>query len=373
MRTSPTRTRVYGAILCLCLMPAAATAAAGTSLSARIRAYQKRIDDCEAVIAHFYRGESITEAHTRVNDLVDDFNTMVDRKNAQLDTAKKKLDEEKAPLQALSTQVDTLDRILANRPDPSDRNAVLRYNALVEQRNTLVATHNELNKAVRRKIETYNALVSRTEAEIDAARIRLAARKAEVKSKYDAYESLRDSDSDVAFYEALNRLYADLTAEARANASSKAVRTMLGTVRALRRELGEYAVKMAASRENGLVIIEAELTGSGPEPFWFILDTGAMQTTITREMVDALGLTNMIGEETKLVLAGGKKISGNRITIPAITVSGHTERDVTGVVVKASDVGVDGLLGQSFLKAFIYTVNETQKQKLILKRRPHEK
>ena len=31
---------------------------------------------------------------------------------------------------------------------------------------------------------------------------------------------------------------------------------------------------------------------------------------------------------------------------------------------------VDGLLGQSFLKRFIYTIDETKKQKLILRPRP---
>jgi len=38
--------------------------------------------------------------------------------------------------------------------------------------------------------------------------------------------------------------------------------------------------------------------------------------------------------------------------------------------VKVSDVGVDGLLGQSFLKRFVYTIDESREEKLILRPRP---
>jgi clan AA aspartic protease (TIGR02281 family) len=125
-------------------------------------------------------------------------------------------------------------------------------------------------------------------------------------------------------------------------------------------------MKGAESRENGLVIVEADVSG---EAFWFILDTGAMQTTVSREMVDALGLADKIGVETKLVLAGGKKIKGNRFEFPDITVAGQKEKDVTGVVVPVSEPGIDGLLGQSFLKRFVYTIDEDSRIKLRLRPR----
>jgi hypothetical protein len=42
---------------------------------------------------------------------------------------------------------------------------------------------------------------------------------------------------------------------------------------------------------------------------------------------------------------------------------------VDGVAVPASEVGIDGLLGQSFLKHFAYTIDPGQPGKLVLVRR----
>ena len=71
-----------------------------------------------------------------------------------------------------------------------------------------------------------------------------------------------------------------------------------------------------------------------------------------------------------LVLAGGMKTKGREVTLPRIEVSGADERDVPAAAVKVSDVGVDGLLGQSFLKRFVYTIDESREDKLILGPRP---
>ena len=43
--------------------------------------------------------------------------------------------------------------------------------------------------------------------------------------------------------------------------------------------------------------------------------------------------------------------------------------DVAGSAVPASDVGIDGLLGQAFLKRFVYTIDEDRPGKLVLVRR----
>jgi len=342
--------------------------AADYAFSARMREYEKRLDDLEKILERYYRGESLDDAHTRVNDLVDEFNEHIEMKNAELDRAKAVLDLQLAPVKKLGERIAVIDKQLKSVPDASNGAAVRRYNALVEERNRLVLRHNNLNKSAKRSVEVYNAQVKRTEAEIELARSRLQVEKAKVKARIDDFERLTGADTDIAFYTAINATLAQLLDEKRKRTStSRRLENAIARVRAFRRELGKWATKQAEGRENGLVIVEARV---GDEPFWFILDTGAMQTTISKEMVAALDMIDKIGVETKLVLAGGKKIKGNRFTFPEVSVAGRTEKDVTGVVVPVSEVGVDGLLGQSFLKRFVYTVDEDARIKLRLKPRP---
>ncbi len=87
-------------------------------------------------------------------------------------------------------------------------------------------------------------------------------------------------------------------------------------------------------------------------------------------MVDALGLSGKLGDEVELILAGGIKTKGREFVLPRVEVSGADERDIPAAAVKVSDVGIDGLLGQSFLKRFVYTIDESKEAKLILKPRP---
>jgi predicted aspartyl protease len=355
------------AVAAAAIAPAASAPAADAGLAARLREYEKRVEQFDKLIERLYRGETVTDAHRRVNELVDAFNADLAGKNAKLDAARKDLDRHRAPVKELSARIEVIDAFLKNAPDRSDREAVARYNAQVEERNRLVLRHNELNETARVRVEAYNALVERTEAEIALARSTLSVEKAKVNARIEEFERLQDADTDVALYVAINRLYADLKAEQRRGGQNRSLAKAAEKVRGFRRELGLWATRSAEARDNGLIIVEATLSGN--EPAFFILDTGAMQTTISREMVDALGLADRIGEQTKLVLAGGEKIQGNRFTFPEITASGHTEREITGVVVKPSDIGIDGLLGQSFLKRFVYTIDETKMNRLILRPR----
>jgi hypothetical protein len=50
-------------------------------------------------------------------------------------------------------------------------------------------------------------------------------------------------------------------------------------------------------------------------------------------------------------------------------VGDQVQTNVPASAVRPSDVGIDGLLGQSFLKAFVYTIDERSPAKLLLKRR----
>ena len=56
--------------------------------------------------------------------------------------------------------------------------------------------------------------------------------------------------------------------------------------------------------------------------------------------------------EADLVLAGGVRLRGRHVELKELTVAGVTAWQVPALLVPASEVGVDGLLGLSFLRRF---------------------
>jgi clan AA aspartic protease (TIGR02281 family) len=134
-------------------------------------------------------------------------------------------------------------------------------------------------------------------------------------------------------------------------------------VRGCRRELARWAGERQDAQDNGLVLVDAMV---GDEPCCFIVDTGAQRVCLPAELIAALGLTGSLGEETTLTLAGGQKLRGRTIVLPRLAVGDKAATAVAGSAVPASEVGIDGLLGQSFLKHFVYTIDEARPGKLIL-------
>ena len=173
-----------------------------------------------------------------------------------------------------------------------------------------------------------------------------------------------DSQKDLTFFADLNRFYARLCQEKRRAGKSRELDADIRRVRSIRQELGDHAVKSHESRKSGLVIVKALLDRK--EECFFIVDTGASLVTLSQALVDALGLSDRLGDEIGLSLAGGKRVKGRKLVIPEITVLGRTARDIDAVVLGESAVGVDGLLGQSFLDRFAYRIDKSHSDKLIL-------
>ncbi len=344
--------------------------------SARI--YNERIAEFETIVDRFYRGESMDEVRKKVNSLVDRFNTLVGTRNREVAAAEKKLDGKLKPLRALEKDVDAMDRRLKRRPNRTDGGAVREYNALVNRRNAAVKRTNELGKRGEASIDAHNRYVRRVKAEIKSREEKLEAERSVLNARVDAYNSFHKSGNDVAFFAGLNRLYGRAWEQRRRSGASTELDGVLRKLRALRGDLGAHAIARHESDELGLIVIEialsgdepGTLSGAGQEPCFFIVDTGAMRTTLSPGIVEALGLTGKLGDEIELVLAGGLKIKGREFVLPSVSVVRRTEKNVAAAAVKVSEVGVDGLLGQSFLKRFIYTIDETKKQKLILRPRP---
>ncbi len=342
------------------------------------RIYNERITDLETIMDRFYRGESIDEVRNKVNSLVDGYNKLVGTTNGEVSAAEKKLDEKLKPLRALEKDIEVMDRRLKRKPDRTDGAAVREYNALVDRRNAVVKRSNELGKRGEASIDAHNRYVGRVKTELKSRDEKLEAQRSVLDARVDAYNSFQKSGKDVAFFAGLNRLYGRAREQRRRSGASPELDGVLQKLRALRGELGAHAVARHEREEHGLIVIEitlggdepGALPGAGQMPCFFIVDTGAMRTTLAPGIVDALGLTGKLGREIELVLAGGRKIKGREFVLPSVTFARRTEKDVAAAAVKVSEVGVDGLLGQSFLKRFIYTIDETKEQKLILRPRP---
>ena len=373
MKSSPGRALLSGAGLAFLLLaagPGHARTRRAHDGSRKMSSYDRRIDRFEAIMNRFYRGESIGEARRRHNALVKKHNKRVAAGNDETKAAEKKLELALKPLRKVQAVIKKMDKKLEGEPNESDRNAVRRYNALIKRRNARVRQANELSRQSSTEIDAYNELVARAKAEVDASSDRLEAARRTLDARVGDYEEFHESEKDLAFFRDVNRFYADLHDRRRRSGGTRELNRAIRNVRSLRRELGAWAIAEHERRDYGLVVIETTLGGidrEHTEPCFFIVDTGAMRTTVAPGLVAALGIA--LGDETEFRLAGGKKVKGRQIVLPSVAVGKVTEKDVDAAAVKVSDVGVDGLLGQSFLKRFVYAIDESRKGKLILRPR----
>jgi clan AA aspartic protease (TIGR02281 family) len=343
----------FSAVRCLLALALAPALLAQT-------AFQPRLAAAEAVMQRYYRGEGLEAANQRVNAQVDRYNALVGQRNGELEAARAQLDRELAPSQEAAAALEAQDRALG--PPGADPQAVRRYNDRVKARNAVAARYNQLRAAAQQASDAYQERARRLDAGIQQARAQLDAEQQALKTRADAYEAFRGQERDVAFFTGLNRLLADLRAVDR-NRPDPAVQAALAQVRGYRRELARWAAAHQAAQADGLVLVEAMV---GDEPCCFIVDTGAQLVCLPLEIIDALGLTGSLGEESSLTLAGGQKLRGRSVRLPRLATAGMAATDVAASAIPASEVGIDGLLGQSFLKRFVYTVDESRPGKLML-------
>jgi len=162
----------------------------------------------------------------------------------------------------------------------------------------------------------------------------------------------------VAFFTEVNRLLAGARKAGDAAALAKA--------RAQRRELGEWAMAFEARSPHGLIILEVRL---GDEPSWLVLDTGASDVVVAPEVLEGAGFSLAASGENTFVVVGGQHLQGRAVRLPKLTVAGQVQTDLPATAVRPFQVGVDGLLGQAFLKGFVYTVDDRKPEKLWLSRK----
>lgn len=321
-----------------------------------------RIQALETIMDRFYRGESPEAAHQRVEGLVGALNARIDQRNRELAAMEAQGDKAMAPARELEAAVEASDKTIGPPPDPSDRDAARRYNARVDAHNALVAKYNAALEAAKAAVDPAHARLEALDASLRQERAEVDAERQKLKARQAAYDDFCAQGRDMAFFTALNRLLADLR-DALRRQPGGANQAALEKVRSLRLELARWAEARQAGQDNGLVLVEALV---GDEPCCFIVDTGAQLVCLPMELVDALGLGASLGGEDTLSLAGGQKIHGRSLTLPSVVVAGQGSQAVAGSAVPASEVGIDGLLGQSFLRRFACTIDPSARNKLSL-------
>ena len=315
---------------------------------------EERIGQYERIMDRYFRQNPVTTAQNTYQSAVDKFNALVKVINAREYHRKLEIDKKRKALQKLAKQIGKYEAQLAEKSD----------NQLLDQRNALVKRYNRQLKQLENHIAQFNQWVKQTNQNIDAEKAKLEKVNTTLELEIKHYNDWLRLNKDSEFWVDLNQTFLTLHRKRQAGNDDFLLNKQIQEIRSLRKELGTYAINQAKSQENGLVIISGII--GRREEFHFIVDTGANFVSLTPEMIEVLGLKDRLGEVTDLRLAAGKTAWGQKIVYPYISVLGMEEQDVPGIVIPEKQVGIDGLLGRSFLKRFVVCFDYEQGPKIQL-------
>lgn len=293
--------------------------------------------------------------HNRVNELVDGFNDWQAKANAELKTESAKLEAQYSKLKELEKQLEESERKLKAKPKPA------HYDQLVDQHNQKVEEQRKLAKEYQASSKAFEA----RRAELDR---QAKQQSGGINKTITSYSEWYKKGEDLTFNRTLNQLYAFLRIAERNSKAPERLKEPLQKLSRIRQELREWAIKQNQESKGGMLFVTVTLCGK--EEGSYIVDTGCGSTTLSFSMVYLLGLENSLGEEVIINLAGGQRITGRRLVLPSVTVQGQTLKDVDATALPDDHVGVDGLLGHSFLDRFNYIIDSAQKPPLTLKPLP---
>lgn len=302
---------------------------------------EERIRQYEQIMDRYFRQNPVATIQDSYKLAVNKYNKLVQATNVTNNHRKSEIEKKGETLEKLKKQIEEYDPQLADKPNDQ----------AVEKRNLLVRQYNQQLKLLENEITQFNEWVNQTTQNLDSEKEKLEKINAALELETKNYKDWLRLNKDSEFWVDLNRTFLNLYRKKRSAKNNLLLNEQIQKIRSFRKELGTYAIKQAKSEENGLVIISAIV--SRKEEVHFIVDTGANHVSLTPEMVEVLGLKERLGEVTDLKLAAGKTAWGRKIMYPSISVLGMEEQDVSGIAVPEKKVGIDGLLGRSFLKRFV--------------------
>jgi clan AA aspartic protease (TIGR02281 family) len=325
-----------------------------------------QLNEFEIIMDSFFRHDPVEEVNTYAGRAVDDFNTWVSRINAELESKRIELERHLEPVRLVESQIESIDQKL----EPEKRSklnplSLEEYNRLVSERNELVDNYNRLVEAYQLSERRYNDSAEELNQKVQFRKKQIEASKKEAEEQFMAYKQWLEERGPENFFKDVNAFYASLHIETkRRRENSQELKRCLDDVRKIRNELGELTRKKEEMAENGLFIVKARLCDL--EQCYFIVDTGATVVTITKELVNVLGIEEYVGPEIEFSLPAGMHVKAPQLLIPRISINGKETQYVKGVVMKESLPGVDGCLGISFLNRFDYTIEKGRPARLIL-------
>lgn len=302
---------------------------------------EKRIRQYEQIMNRYFRENHVSKAQNSYKSAVNKYNSLVQATNATNKKNKSKIDQKEKALENIKSQIGEYDAQLAKKAT----------NRLINQRNLLVERYNRLLKQLEDEITQFNKSVSQANQILNTAKAGLEKISTTLELEIKKYNDWWRLNKDEEFWEELNQTFLILHRKIRVGDNHFLLDEHIQKIREIRSELGAYAIEKARLSDSGLVIVMGVVNRK--EELHFIVDTGANHVSLTPEMVEVLGLEDRLNEVTELKLAAGKTAWGQKIVYPYISVLGIEEQNVPGIAIPEKNVGIDGLLGRSFLKRFV--------------------
>ena len=340
-------------IFCWLFIPSSADGQ-GENDRENLQFIEERIRQYEQIMDRYFRQNPATKAQNSYKLAVDRYNALVQTTNATSKNRKSEIEKKEKALENLKKQIEKYDVQLVNKS--TDK--------LIDQRNLLVEQYNQQLKKLEDAIAQFNEWVIQANQNLDTEKAKLEKIKTSLELEIKNFNEWLRSKKDEEFWTDLNRTFLDLHRKRRADRNNSLIDRYIQKIRNLRKGLGTYAIKEAKSNDSGLVIISGNV--GRKEEFHFIVDTGARHVSLTPVMIEVLGLKERLGEVTDLKLAAGKTAWGQKIVFPYVSVLGMEEQDVSGIAIPERKVGIDGLLGRSFLRRFAVCFDFEQGSKIQL-------
>jgi predicted aspartyl protease len=114
--------------------------------------------------------------------------------------------------------------------------------------------------------------------------------------------------------------------------------------------------------DEGAVVVSVEIAGQGP--FELLIDSGSSHTAITPDTAARLGVRPVA--KTELVSAAGRRLAAvvplGRVVVGTASVEGLLATVADPALLARAGRHLDGVLGQDFLRRFVYTIDYRRRQ-----------
>jgi hypothetical protein len=335
---------------------------------------EQEMAEYERLVQSLCGSNPVEEARQKITDAAKEVNEWQAGQSGALNREQEELDRLLNDLRVMESDFTRLEaRCKQMEPKADQAGEVDAYYDLVNQRTELArrltVRSRELRErqaAANQRGQDFNEEAERRRAEFERIQANANAR-AEKHHRWLADRGPERLATD------LNRLYAELWKKKRSSPiASPALEAFITRGRSLRARLGAHAAQQQASSEQGLLLTKAVLQGfdeTEPQECVLCADNSATLSSLTDEMVDVLGIRDLIGDEIELTLPNQIRIKAPQLFIPLITVDGSKAAFVRAVVLKEATPGVDGSIGMSFLARFDFVIQRAKPQQLELRPR----